>query len=506
VRFRQGVQAEVLLSLALVMVTCTGLLAAVFLQISHARIDSLHGLLGRGLEAVARDPVVEVRPPEVGLWWRLDHDARVTGLNASAELIDADTLALAREAVQLGQSLVESGAPWTPIRFAAPRQRGGGVVVARIEAPVSGTVLLILLVADVTIFGLFGVTLLRRRVVGPLHRLATAVREVGECDLPARVPVDGVAEIEELGATFNEMQDALAARTGALQKAVHDLRAANASLVQAREGLDRAERLAMVGSLAAGVAHEVGNPMGALLAFLDVACRDEGIGPDGRRCLERATEQGERVRIILRQLLDFSRPPQIAHHPIHLESVARQVVELVSAQKDFADIEVEIDVEDGVGLAIGDASVTSQILLNLALNAAAAMDGSPVRKLRIEVASDVLRRRAEDGAGSQGTPTGRKDAVVCLVGDSGPGVLLDEPERIFDPFFTTKAPGQGTGLGLANARKLAGEMGGAVELVAAGSELGGALFRFSLPLQEGPEAAEDVVGRPLDASPGFRSP
>ncbi len=359
-------------------------------------------------------------------------------------------------------------------------------MAGRIDAPVSGGVILILLLTDVLIFGLFGATLLRRRVVGPLHRLARGVREIGDGDLPATLPVEGVGEIEELGAAFNDMQAALATRTGALEKAVFELRTTNASLTQAREGLDRAERLAMVGSLAAGVAHEVGNPMGALLAFLDVASRDEGLGEEGKRCLGRASEQGERVRVILRQLLDFSRPPQVEHVPIHLDAIARQVVELVSAQREFADIEFQIEVEDGVRLAMGDASLASQILLNLAINAAAALEGAPVRRIRLEVASDRSRRRVhEEHEGPDLTPgSARVDAVVCRVGDSGPGVPPDQADRVFDPFFTTKAPGEGTGLGLANARRLAEEMGGSVELDPSGSEFGGALFHFRLSIRE----------------------
>jgi len=482
---RHGVQAEVLLSLALVMVTGTGLLAAVFLEINHARVESLHGLLGQGFVARAREPSFEVRPSEMGIWWRIDAEGRISGLSTSTEPIDPGTRALAAEVAVLGEPVVQSGAPWASIRFAAPRALGVGVVAGRIDAPVSGGVILMLLITDVLIFGLFGVTLLRRRIVGPLHRLARGVREIGDGDLPATLPVEGVGEIEELGAAFNEMQAALAIRTGALEKAVHDLRSANESLVQARAGLDRAERLAMVGTLAAGVAHEVGNPMGALLAFLDVAARDEGLGVEGRRCLERASEQGERVRVILRQLLDFSRPPRVDHGPIELGSIAHQVVELVSAQKAFADIEFDVEVEEGVGFAMGDASLASQILLNLAINAASAIEGAPTRRISIRVVRDLARRRAGDARGEH-TSTARNlraDSIVCRIGDSGPGVPPEESERIFDPFFTTKPPGEGTGLGLANARRLAEEMGASVELDADSSELGGALFHFRLSSQ-----------------------
>ena len=482
---RHGVQAEVLLSLVLVMVTGTGLLAGVFLEINRARIESLHGLLGQGFVAQTRDPSFEVRPSEIGIWWRIDGEGRSSALRESTEPIDPGTLELAAEVAELGEPVVRSGAPWTPIRFAAPRTLGAGVIAGRIDAPVSGGVVLVLLVTDVLIFCLFGVTLLRRRIVGPLDRLARGVREIGDGDLPATLPVEGVGEIEELGAAFNEMQAALAIRSGALEKAVLELRTANTSLVQARVGLDRAERLAMVGSLAAGIAHEVGNPMGALLAFLDVAARDEGLGEEGRRCLARASEQGERVRLILRQLLDFSRPPRVKHGPIELASIARQVVELVSAQQAFADIEFSVEAEEGVGFAMGDASLASQILLNLAINAASALEGASSRRVCIQVAEDRAGRRAGDGSPEHAAaiPDSRVDSIVCRVGDSGPGVPPDESGRIFDPFFTTKAPGEGTGLGLANARRFAEEMGGSVELDAEPCVLGGALFHFRMPCQ-----------------------
>jgi signal transduction histidine kinase len=477
--FRRGVQAEVLLSLALVMITGTALLAGIFVQVHHARIEALHVVLGEGFVAESQADVFDLRPIEGGVWWRLGRAGDVRGLNVSADALDVETRRLAESSFATGESLVESGAPWNPIRFAARGRDEDEVVAGRIDAPVSGLVLVGLVVIDILVFGLFGVTLMQRRVVGPLHRLSGAVREIGESGLAASVPVEGVGEIESLGRSFNEMQDALAARAGALEKAIHDLRLANASLHQARDGLDRAERLAMVGSLAAGVAHEVGNPMGALLAFLDVASRDEGIGDEARHCLSRASEQGERVRIILRQLLDFSRPPQIEHVPIVVREVVEQAIELISAQPEYADIEFVIHAEDGIGRARGDRSITSQILLNLLLNAASAMRESPTKKIRIEIASAVKRRRADD-AQDEEIGLQRADAIVCRIGDSGPGIDLEDPGRIFDPFFTTKAPGEGTGLGLANARRLAQELGGSVDVDDERSSLGGALFHFVL--------------------------
>jgi signal transduction histidine kinase len=474
----RGVQAEVLLSLALVMVTATALLAATFVQIGRARIEALHEVLGQGFVAEAALDSFDFRPPEDGLWWRLTPEGRARGLGRQTTEIDEETRRLAGAVREAGHALVASGAPWAPIRFAAPGRRDGEVVAGRIEPPVSGLAVSALVAIDVLVFGLFGFTLMQRRLVAPLRRLAGAVRQLGDGGA-THVPIEGAGEVASLARAFNETQDALAARTGALEKAVRDLRTANANLVQARDGLDRAERLAMVGSLAAGVAHEVGNPMGALLAFLEVASRDDGLGHEGRRCLERAMEQGERVRGILRQLLDFSRPPRIEHAPVVLGDVARQVVDLVSAQKEFADIEFEVRVAPGTGPAMGDASVAAQILLNLALNAAAAMRHAEEKRLRFEI-EPILRRRRADDTRATLEAVDRADAVVCHVADSGPGVALESPERIFDPFFTTKDPGEGTGLGLANARRLAQELGGSVELDAERSALGGALFHFVL--------------------------
>lgn len=495
-RFYRGVQGEVLLSLALVMATGTALLAAIFLEVNRARIDQIHELLGRGFASEIRSPGFGFDPWEGASWWRIGVDGRVSGLNQSAAALDPATRSLGETVGARMRTQVETGAPWSPIRFATPDPSRGGVVVARLDAPLSGRVLGALIVVHVLVFVGFGLSILRNRVVGPVTRLAAAVHDLGTGIPCASVPAEGAEEIARLGTAFNDMQRALALRTNALERAVSELRTTNANLVQAREGLDRAERLALVGSLAAGVAHEVGNPMGALLAFLDLASRDPGLGQEGRRCLARASEQGERIRVILRQLLDFSRPPRIDRVPISLVDVAEQAVQLVRAQKRHADIDFEVRSEKEPMLARGDASLASQILLNLVLNAAAAVEGAGRKRIRLEVRPELRRRR--DGERAEGLQ-GRKswDAIACLVGDSGPGVRSECRDRIFDPFFTTRDPGQGTGLGLANARRLAEEMGGTVELDSHPSELGGALFRFILPAAvEG--GGEDHVVRTRD--------
>ncbi len=505
---RRGIQSEVLVSLAVVMLTANALLAAFFFETHSAQTERLRGPLGRALIAEARAPVFPREPAIEASWWTVSPDGGVRARSLGAGPIDPASFALAAEARAAEGGLLKTGAPWQPFRFAVRLDAGGEVAVARLPAAVPRSGLLGLLLADVGIFALFGGYLMRRRVAAPLSRLAAAARQLAEGEPGIRVQEEGVGEVAELGWAFNEMSAALERRTGALEKAVAELRQANASLRRARAGLDRAERLAAVGRLAAGVAHEVGNPMGALLAFLDLAGRDEGLGDDGRRHLERAAREGERVRVILRQLLDFSRPPRAARSAVDLAALAEQVVELVSAQRRYDGVAIRVERADGVPSVHADPGLVVQIVLNLAINAADAVCGGPEPRVELRIRPAVMRARSgesEEAARSRRRP----DAVECEVADNGPGVPEDDRERIFDPFFTHKPPGEGTGLGLANALRLAEELGGALEYAGA-SDLGGASFRLRLPVEEsgdeGVRASEHRRGGAPELSPADRTP
>jgi signal transduction histidine kinase len=385
--------------------------------------------------------------------------------------LDGETLALAEQVRAREEPLLRPGAAWQSIRFAAPAGPDR-VAVARLPKTASLRLRVlplllagVLLALDVALFTAFGASILRRRVVLPLRRLADAARGLAAGAFGERVPEEGPREASEVAAAFNDMSDALARRTEALEKAVVELRDANAELRHTRAGLDRAERLAAVGRLAAGVAHEVGNPMGALLAFVDLAGRDPGLAPASRDHLVRATQQGERVRRILRQLLDFARPAATgAAVPVDLVAVAEETALMIRSQSRAAGLRVEVRVEGSPPTALGDAGRIAQILLNLALNAADAVrigGGSGVWML---VRSVPLALRA-GALPEEAVARRRPDGVECVVADDGCGVAPSDRERIFDPFFTTKDPGDGTGLGLSNSLRLAEEMGGRLELV-----------------------------------------
>jgi signal transduction histidine kinase len=477
----RGLQTEILASLALVMVTASGILAVLLLRTHDAHLLQLRQLAARSLAADAARPIPQDVPAVPGLrWWRVDGAGGVRAQGGHRTVADAQALALAAQAREQGAPLLRAGAPWEPIRFAAPVGSGGAIAVAELPASISRALVLGLLISDVLVFTAFGAYLLRRRVVRPLERLAEAARIFGEGGTGVRAPVEGVRETAELAQAFNEMTEALARRSGALEKAVAELRESNRRLREARAGLDRAERLAAVGRLASGVAHEVGNPMGALLAFLDVAGRDTGLSDQGRQALERAGREGERIRTILRRLLDFSRPARAARVPVDVAAVCEETAALVRAQRRYESVLIEVCRQGDPPRALGDRGALAQIVLNLLLNAADALlaAGSDAPRIRIRVSPGPLERRAGD-AGRDGPSRRAGDAVLCCVEDNGPGVPPEDRERIFDPFYTTKAPGEGTGLGLANAARFAEEMGGRLEY-AVPEEGQGAAFDLTL--------------------------
>jgi signal transduction histidine kinase len=404
-------------------------------------------------------------------WWRVNS----AGVASPAGLLrgeaDARVLAIARAARERQTALLDLGAVWDRIVFAAPMGEGSDILVARLAAEPSArlrsrpaAVFAALAFADALVFGAFGFELLRRRVVAPFEALAALAREIGEAGAPVAARLAGPREARAVADALHEMSVALAGRTKQLSDAVVELRDANQRLRQTHAGLERAERLAAVGRLAAGVAHEVGNPMGAILAFAELVLRDPGISAASRTQLERVLREGDRVRTILRQLLDLARPVRMESRPLDLARIARDAIALVSAQRAYAGIAFAAEAPIDLPLALGDANAAHQVILNLLLNAAEAVREQPERRVLVELRPARRGRRREDAPGEL-LPSAPPAAVECAVADTGCGIPEEDRERIFDPFFTTREAGAGTGLGLPNALRMAEEQGGSVNLV-----------------------------------------
>ena len=286
-----------------------------------------------------------------------------------------------------------------------------------------------------------------------------------------------------------------------LQDNVASLERTNRELVEARAETIRAARLASVGTLAAGIAHEVGNPLGAIIAYVDVARTRARRGDTNLEILDSIREEADRIHRIVRGLLDYARPGEQEVAPRAPAEVVYRVRELLEHQGRFVGVETRWEVSPDTPLVTMDPHRLEQVLVNLIMNALDAMSEAEPRRLTLRVYGDLgealllpsrrendppgvnymhRRRISRDEGGIGVNPVFVAERVVVLeVWDSGPGIAAQDMSRVFDPFFTTKKLGHGTGLGLAICARLVEGMGGGIE--AKNAPDGGARFIIRLP-------------------------
>jgi signal transduction histidine kinase len=234
-----------------------------------------------------------------------------------------------------------------------------------------------------------------------------------------------------------------------------------ASLAAQREQLIRTEKLASVGQLAAGVAHEIGNPLAAILGFVDIlrAGVDHPVSPaEQRDMLDRVKAETQRIHRTIEDLLAYSRPSREEAQPTDALKILKASQGLLEPQKRFRMVRVVTEAPAEWPRVVVSPGRLQQVFVNLLLNAADAMDGEGT----VTVSCHREERR-----------------VRISFNDTGPGVPSELRRKIFDPFFTTKPPGQGTGLGLAISRSILETFGGGLDLGSNGGP--GATFVVSLP-------------------------
>jgi len=290
----------------------------------------------------------------------------------------------------------------------------------------------------------------------PLRRTEEAIEQLGRLQLELPWETQGGPLLARVQAALKRMAEALKGEQATTRRQLSELTTANERLTRAQTELVSAARLATVGELAAGVAHEIGNPLAGILGYLSLAKTYGAQSAQLRECLDSIDSEVHRIDHIVKGLLDLGRPPQGAPGPVDVAGLVETCVRLVSAGPDFRQVKVQLFLEPGV-IARGESGPLSQVLINLLLNAAQAIQGA---------GSVVVRSRR---AGEQ---------VLVQVEDSGKGIPPGALPRLFEPFFTTKGT-KGSGLGLAVSRHLVWSMGG--QLTADNLEAGGAQFTVGLP-------------------------
>src|SRR5690606_33232789 len=351
---------------------------------------------------------------------------------------------------------------------AVPAGSGTLAVLARLEdSTPQATALLRLLALYTGIVALALLVLahfaLTRLIVRPLDALTRAAERVAGGARRLTVPETRVRELAELGRSLNTMTEALISNEAALRRKIDEAEAATARLKEAQQRLVSSERLASVGRLAAGLAHEIGNPISALMAMQDLLIAGGLTAHEQRDFLERMRRETDRIHRILRDLLQFARPSATATaseraEPGDVAAAVADTIALVSPQKALKEVELSIDVEQDLPRVPLSREQLVQIALNLVLNAADAV-----------------------AAGGRVTVTARERAgsVELVVEDDGPGVSPEIRGVLFEPFATTKEVGRGTGLGLAVCRGLVESVGGTIALDE--TYTGGARFVATLP-------------------------
>lgn len=337
--------------------------------------------------------------------------------------------------------------------------------------------LAVLWLSTTIIFVVFGLHLIGRLVLKPLRQLGDLVDQLASGTFPDEVPMFESEEFGRLGDRFRRMTEQLA---------------------DAQTQVVRSEKLAGIGRLAAGVAHEIRNPLGAIGNYVEVL-RNRGIEP---AIIGQLAEEIGRVDGIVETLLDYSRP-RAATEDADLNSVALGTLEFLDRQGALKDITVETRLARELPLVRGDRQALEQIVVNLVLNA---RDAAPGGRIEIGTVAKEFRPRSEerrngdapgpDHARPHSAPRPwRADlgagvpGALLYVADEGPGVPDEDRERVFDPFFSTKDPGKGVGLGLAVVARTVDESGGVIWVDRARE--GGAVFKVFLPQAGAVDAPTD---------------
>ena len=306
-------------------------------------------------------------------------------------------------------------------------------------------VLLALIASGAGSLALWG--LIRTLVLRPVRALAETTRRVAAGDLGATAPVTATHEVGELARSFNAM---------------------TARIADTQRQLAQADKLASVGRLAAGVAHEINNPLTGVLTYSSLLLERTAVADD-RADLEVIVRETKRCREIVRSLLDFSRPAAPKRAPTDLNEVVRRAIAVVINQLTLARVHLSLDLAGALPSVPADANQIQQVLVNLLLNAADAV-GDAGGTITVATRTVLMDSEGENPAAP---------GVEVSVRDDGAGIPADRLSRVFEPFFTTKG-GRGNGLGLAVSWGIVEAHGGRISVE---SHVGdGSHFAVRLPL------------------------
>ncbi len=407
-----------------------------------------YDIVDRIRETVFKDQEYKGRP--VGTATIFQDDVRIStnvrnadGTRAIATQVSAEVAdeVLGRGGVWRGRAFVVNDwylSAYTPIRNLAGTTVGM-LYVGVLEQPYNDTLWRSLYWFLGIAMGGVGLVMLMsvrvaRRISEPIHAMALAAQKVAGGDYSMKVQSNSQDELGYLASSFNTMTSELERAHQALTDSADDLerkveqRTAELKAMQAH--LLKTEKLAAVGKLAAGVAHEINNPLTGILTNSSLMLQDLAEDHPWRDDVQTIVNETLRCRRIVKGLLDFARQTKPQRSLLDMNQVVEDVLALVRNQASFRNIQISLDLAQDLPTVLADGDQMRQVVLNIVLNAADVMpDGG-----RLRVSSRPAR-------GQKG--------VELRISDTGPGIPDEIKARLFEPFFTTKKTGTGLGLAIA---------------------------------------------------------
>ena len=559
--FRPGIRTEIVFTLTVLMAGAVALVGFLFLKVEERNlleqkikegkqmVTALQGFLQELKPAGTGSAPAENLPGVVALFAQghsllrlsvVDRDFRILADSRPEKigkvLRDEDL----EKAMAAGKMFAHGGVegePFSlvkkaPLRVSAPWVLQGGTVGGiRAELPLddlretlfrSQTIVFLYVFLTAFLLIVMGSFLLSRVIINPLKRLVQMSERIAEGDLESMTERSGRDEVGRVFSSFNHMASRLREDRAKMEEYIQTLEKVNRELRRAQDEIIRSEKLASIGRLAAGVAHEVGNPTGAILGYLDLLTKG-GLSPgDAKEILQRTESEAERIRRIIRELLDFARPSPRLEEEVEVNGVIDRALSLLSHQKKvWEQIRVEKEFQPDLPKWKGDSHQLQQVMINLFLNAADAMASADpaqsgrekklriiTRALPLEEGSEFPdvepQRRKEDvpdrdysllrsRRDSRGPALREVRASLQVeVEDTGPGIPPDALGKIFDPFYSTKPPGEGTGLGLAICLRILESYGGRISVESQKDQ--GTRFIIHLPIYKDSHGNEKSSG------------
>jgi signal transduction histidine kinase len=318
----------------------------------------------------------------------------------------------------------------------------------------SQQILFIYIFINIAILTFVGIYQISKLYLQPLSRLAKRAEDYREDDDIIFSVRKEDNELNRLSKALNSMLKRISADKEKLRSTVLSLEKANFELKKAQMEIIRAEKLASVGRLSAGIAHEIGNPIGIVIGYLELLKQTDITVAERSEYIHRTEEEIDRINTIIRQLLEVSRPSNSGRRAVSVHDIIHDTADVLRVQPLISNIALTLHLAAEDDTVFADPNQLRQVFLNLIINAADAItseDGKNGGALKI---TTELEKNEEAG----GANASSKLKIMFI--DDGPGIAEEYLGDIFDPFFTTKDPGKGTGLGLSVSFMIVESMGG----------------------------------------------